>query len=128
MSTTHNDRTFSDLGKLGELAARNCYVNISLFGKECSHYQYDASVDMPSDAQRIDMVKRLLQSGHRDKILISHDVVCKHELQAYGGHGYGHLLENVVPKMKERGIDEGTITAIMTDNPLNWLTPCPMIS
>ena len=40
----------------------------------------------------------------------------------YGGHGYGHLLENVVPKMKERGINEDIITDIMTKNPQQWLT------
>ena len=38
---------------------------------------------MPSDAQRIAMVKSLLQSGHKDKILVSHDVVCKHELRSW---------------------------------------------
>ena len=75
---------------------------------------------MPSDAQRIEMVKRLLDEGHRDKILVSYDVVCKHELRRYGGHGYTHLLEHVVPKMMDRGIDRETIA---TNNPRHWLTP-----
>ena len=78
---THNDRTFNDITKLQELAGRNCYINISLFGKECSHYQYDLDVDMPSDAHRIDMINRLLQSGHKEKILISHDVVCNKHME-----------------------------------------------
>ena len=119
---THDDRTFTCHDMLLELASRNCYLNISLFGKECSHYQYTADVDMPSDAQRIDMVKTLLHSGHKDKILISHDVVCKHELRCYGGNGYGHLLEHVVPKMEERGISRDTISDIITHNPLRWLS------
>ena len=78
---------------------------------------------MPSDAQRIEMVKRLLDAGHRDRILVSHDVVCRHELRRYGGHGYTHLLEHVVPKMMDRGIDQGTIASITTNNPRHWLTP-----
>ena len=41
---------------------------------------------------------------------------------AYGGHGYGHLLENVVPKMKDRGISEDIISSMITDNPQQWLT------
>ena len=123
---THNDRTFPrQPSQLLELASRNCYLNVSLFGKECSHYQYDSGTDMPSDAQRIEMVKLVLRGGHRDKILISHDVVCRHELRRYGGHGYGHLLEHVVPKMRERGIDDETVTSITTDNPRRWLTPLP---
>ena len=128
MCITHNDRTFNDITKLQELAGRNCYINISLFGKECSHYQYDLDVDMPSDAHRNDMINRLLQSGHKEKILISHDVVCKQELQTYGGHGYRHLLENVVPKMKERGINEDIITDIMIHNPRQWLNSLPYTS
>ena len=83
MCITHLDRTLTSHSKLLELAAHNCYLNISLFGKECSHYQYAAGLDMPSDAQRIAMVKSLLQSGHKDKILVSHDVVCKHELRSW---------------------------------------------
>ena len=121
---THNDRTFTEPSKLLELASHNCYVNLSLFGKECSHYQYDTSFNMPSDAQRIDVLKQLLQSGYKDKVLVSQDVVCKHELRCYGGHGYGHLLEHVVPKMEERGISRDIIHTIITQNPRKWLTPC----
>ena len=62
---------------------------------------------MPTDAQRIQMVQLLLESGHKDKILVSHDVVCKHELRRYGGNGYTHLLDHMVPKMVDRGIDQG---------------------
>ena len=121
---THNDRTFPPQSpRLLDLVSRGCYLNISLFGKECSHYQYDSSADMPSDAQRIEMVKRLLDAGHRDRILVSHDVVCRHELRRYGGHGYTHLLEHVVPKMMDRGIDQGTIASITTNNPRHCLTP-----
>ena len=49
---THNDRTFPPKpSQLLQLARTNCYLDISLFGKECSHYQYDSVTDMPSDAQ-----------------------------------------------------------------------------
>ena len=70
------------------------------------------------------MVKSLLEFGHGDRILVSQDVVCKHELCRYGGHGYGHLLEHIVPKMEERGISRDTINSIITHNPRQWLTPC----
>ena len=80
---------------------------------------------MPSDAQRIDILKLLLQSGYKDKVLVSHDVVCKHEMRCHGGNGYGHLLEHVVPKMEERGISRDTIDSIMIHNPRQWLTPSP---
>ena len=40
----------------------------------------------------------------------------------YGGHGYGHILDCIVPKMKDRGIPEDVVKSIITDNPRKWLT------
>ena len=40
----------------------------------------------------------------------------------YGGHGYGHILHSVVPKMKDRGISDEDIRKITVLNPKNWLT------
>ena len=40
----------------------------------------------------------------------------------YGGHGYAHILENIVPKMEDRGIKRDLALKILTENPRNWLT------
>lgn len=69
------------------------------------------------------MLKMLLEGGYSEKVLVSHDVVCRHELRRFGGHGYSHLLDHVVPKMRDRGIDEETINCITNKNPKKWLTP-----
>lgn len=37
-------------------------------------------MDMPSDAQRIERIKWLLEDGNKDKILMSHDIHTKHRL------------------------------------------------
>ena len=121
----HLCRTFLNHSKFLELATHQCYINISLFGKECSHNQYATHLDVPSDAQRLGMVKTLLQSGYKDKVLMSQDVVCKHELRCYGGYGYAHLLEHIKPKMEERGMSKDTIDTIFTENPKAWLVPGP---
>ena len=39
----------------------------------------------------------------------------------YGGHGYGHILENIVPKMRRKGFSEAEIRAITVDNPASIL-------
>ena len=77
---------------------------------------------MPSDAQKIQKLKLLVDSGFSDRLLISQDNVCKHELVRYGGHGYAHILENIVPKMEDRGISRATAIKILTENPQKWLT------
>lgn len=119
------DRTFTssadDVRKMRELCHRGCYVNHSFFGKECSHYQYCAAVDMPSDARRIQRVKALVDSGCEERVLVSHDVVCKTDMTCYGGHGYTHILEYIVLKMRDRGFGGKTIDKLIRNNPKNWL-------
>lgn len=63
-----------------ELASTGCYCEYDLFGMEASHYQLDSAVDMPSDAQRIERIKWLVDEGYQDQITIAHDVHTKHRL------------------------------------------------
>ena len=62
-----------------------------------------------------------MDSGYADRVLIAHDVHTRHRLVKYGGHGYGHILENVVPKMLDRGISEDAVKKILVENPKRWL-------
>ena len=39
----------------------------------------------------------------------------------YGGHGYSHILLNVLPKMLARGISQQAVDDIMINNPRQWL-------
>ena len=46
-----------------------------------------------------------------------------HPQVRYGGHGYDvHLLEYIVPKMRERGISQDTINTILISNLNELLT------
>eukprot|EP01120_Amphizonella_sp_Union-15-10_P015522 TRINITY_DN800_c0_g1_i1.p1 TRINITY_DN800_c0_g1~~TRINITY_DN800_c0_g1_i1.p1 ORF type:complete len:394 (-),score=62.20 TRINITY_DN800_c0_g1_i1:24-1205(-) len=105
-----------------ELASTGCILEYDLFGTEVSHYQFNDKIDMPSDAQRIDCIKMLIKNGYVKQILLSHDIHTKHRLVKYGGHGFGHLFENVVPKMLERGINKEDIITMLVENPKRWLT------
>ena len=63
-----------------ELAAEGAYVEFDLFGTECSHYDLQPSIDMPSDAERIRRLKLLIDNGFENRVLISHDLHSKHGL------------------------------------------------
>jgi len=39
----------------------------------------------------------------------------------FGGHGYSHILNNVLPKMKVKGVSQATIDNITIENPKTWL-------
>lgn len=67
-------------------------------------------------------IRMLVDEGYEDRILIAHDVHTKNRLMKYGGHGYSHILKNIVPKMLIRGISQDKIDKILLANPKRWLT------
>ena len=116
----HLDRTVFDFDAVLSIAASGCYLEWDLFGNEGSYYPL-AEIDMPSDAQRLDFIKRAVDAGYSDRVVIGQDIATRHRLVKYGGHGYGHILENIVPKMRRKGCSQDAIRAITIDNPARIL-------
>ena len=116
----HLDRTVFEFEALRSIAASGCYMEWDLFGNEGSYYPL-ADLDMPSDAQRLDFIKLIADAGYSDRVVIGQDIATKHRLVRYGGHGYGHILESVVPQMRRKGFAEDVIRAITVDNPARIL-------
>lgn len=113
----HIDRTCLDRSWLRDLAETGCYLEYDLFGNESSYYPPNPDVDMPSDAERMDVVLWHFENGFENQILLSHDVATKHRLHAYGGLGYDHLITNVVPRLAKRGLSESDIETLIVKNP-----------
>ncbi|PSN56987.1 Phosphotriesterase-related protein [Blattella germanica] len=99
---SHIERTLYEDEEILEFSSLGSYCQFDLFGNECSYYQVNPAADMPSDAQRIDKIMCLLYEGKEDKILLAHDIHTKHRLIKFGGHGYSHILNNVLLKMLMR--------------------------
>ena len=118
----HVDRTVFDDERLLRLADSGCVVEFDLFGQESSYYPFDLSVDMPNDAQRLRLIRTLIDHGNLDRVLISHDICGLTRLIRFGGHGYGHIFRNVLPIMRRRGFTEAEIDTILIDNPRRLLT------
>ena len=65
---------------------------------------------------------RLIDQGYLSRILLSQDVAWKNRLRGtYGGHGYDHMLRNVVPLMQVRGVTEEQIHTMLVENPKRLL-------
>ncbi|KAG0720620.1 Phosphotriesterase-related protein [Chionoecetes opilio] len=118
----HLDRTIHDLGDLVEFASQGTFCEYDLFGIETSHYQLETAIDMPSDAQRVQRIKHLVDNGFQDNILLSHDIHTLHRMEAYGGHGFCHILKNIVPKMLDRGLTQEVVDKMLISNPSAWLS------
>ena len=113
----HIDRTCLERSWLRDLAETGCYLEYDLFGNESSYYPPNPQVDMPSDAQRMDTILWHFENGLEEQVLLSHDVATKHRLHAYGGLGYDHLITNVVPRLRKRGLTQANIDTLIIDNP-----------
>lgn len=120
----HLDLRVQDQGILRDLAEQGCFIQFDLFGTESSFFA-STPFDMPSDAQRLDRLMALVEHGAGARLLMSHDIVMKYRLTRYGGHGYSHILENVVPFMRKKGFTEKMISEILIDNPRRALTVPP---
>ena len=59
---------------------------------------------------------------HLEKIVLAQDVFSKSRTFTYGGYGYGHLMENIIPRMRDRGIREDHIHQLFVENPARILT------
>ena len=119
---SHIDRTVFDDARLFRLADSGCTLELDLFGQEQSLYSLDLKVDLPNDAGRLRSMRRLIDRGHLEQITVSHDICYRTRLTQFGGHGYGHIFENVVPLMRRRGFSEGEIEQITIETPKRLLT------
>ena len=73
--------------------------------------------------ERLDHFLRFIGQGHLDKALASADANCS-PLGWAGviGHTVNYLFEDLIPDLREAGIDEATITTLFVDNPADFLT------
>jgi phosphotriesterase-related protein len=113
----HLCRTIADVRAVIDLARTGLWLEYDLFGTENSYYPYNPSFDMPNDGGRMAHVLALIEAGHGDQLLLSHDIAYKTSLVAYGGHGYHHLLVNVVPRLRAKGVDDAGIRRLLVENP-----------
>lgn len=118
----HMDRTYEgDDGEVVALARRGCVVEYDFFGIETSKYWMGVA-DLPTDWMRLRCIRRLFEAGLGDRVAVAHDICTRSRLKSLGGHGYGHLLRNVVPLMRERGFLQIEIDQLLVDTPRRLLT------
>jgi phosphotriesterase-related protein len=120
----HIERTVQQLDQLRALLDTGCFVEFDLFGIESTaHFPYRSNhIDIPSDAQRIDQIAALIDAGYGAQILVSHDVCTKIRTRRFGGVGYDHIMRDVLPWMRQRGIDETSVRMLVVDNPRRALS------
>lgn len=105
------------------VADAGCYVGFDNFGVSGA-FRHPGSGKLVtlSDRQRIETITLLVRDGYLDRILVSHDMATKDRLRTFGGHGYGHILREIVPQLLAGGVTEQEMKTILRDNPQRVLS------
>ena len=117
----HLDRTLIETDDVLRLAGRGSGPEWDFFGIESSYYPF-APIDLPNDGRRLELIPAVIDRGYADQVLIAQDICTRTRLRRFGGHGYAHILENVVPVMRRRGFTAAEIDLLLIDNPRRFLT------
>jgi phosphotriesterase-related protein len=113
----HIERTLLDRSDMKKLAESGCVLEFDLFGREHSYYKHSPNIDMINDAQRLHLIAWLIGEGHGRQLVLAQDTAAKSHLVRYGGCGYAHILQNIVPRMRFRGFKEDDIQAMLVETP-----------
>lgn len=114
----------TDLSVLEWLVERGFNVEYDAWGIEDSGIiqSEDPAIQLPNDDDRLGYLRRLINAGHLTKLVITQDVFLRLQLASKGGKGYGHILENIVPRMRSRGFSQLEVDTLLIANPKRILT------
>ena len=108
-----------DLDYLRELADAGCLLGMDRFGLYVT----------AEFEQRVDTVAAMCARGYAGSMVLSHDAACYIDwfrqdqipLFAPAWH-YQHIFDDVLPALRDRGVGEAQITAMLVDNPRRYFT------
>ena len=114
-----DDRFRSDIDRYRRAVEVGAGLGLDTFGREL--YYAMRKTWLPSDEDRMDALVMLIESGMADRVFPAQDICFKHELAAYGGHGYDHFLRYIVPRLEARGVSEADLDTLLRKNPARLL-------
>jgi len=97
------------------LARRGALIEYDMIGMD--FWYADQGVQCPSDEENARAIKRLIDAGFADRVLMSQDVFLKMMLTRYGGFGYAYLQKHFFSRLKRHGLSDEVIKALMIENP-----------
>ena len=104
-----------DLDYHQAIADSGAYVAYDCVGK--SHFDPEFGQGFPPDAERASHIIAMVEAGYGSQIVLSSDICKTNYLRCNGGFGFGHLLREFVPMLRECGMDEETLHTILVENP-----------
>ena len=116
---SHMDQSGFIMDEHQSLAKRGVFIDYDCFGQEA---YYNPSQWDPRDIERVAGLASAVKHDLTPQLLISQDVCMKIHLKEFGGNGYDHILTNILPMLKAKGVTQTEIDTIMRENPKKVLT------
>jgi phosphotriesterase-related protein len=113
----------TDVDHLAELADQGCLLGMDRFGLD---------ILLPLE-QRVATVAALCARGYADRMVLSHDASCHidwfspEQIARFApSWHYGHLFDDVLPALRERGVSETQLEMMLVGNPRRYFSgPAP---
>ncbi|MFD0884983.1 phosphotriesterase, partial [Streptosporangium algeriense] len=102
--------------ELEPLLERGVFVQFDQLGR------LPSVLSVSDDQDVATAVVELARRGHAERVLLSQDVSAKLHLLAYGGGGYGFILQQFVHYLRMVGADDALIETVTVRNPRRLLT------
>ncbi len=106
-----------------KLLRQGVYVQLDNYGKEFTPAPGGfAAGRFALDTERVKVAARIINGGYGKQLLMTNDICLKCMLSKFGGSGYAHIFNNIVPLLASEGIDEEYIrNVVLRENPLRML-------
>ena len=109
----------TDLDYLSELADAGCLLGMDRFGLDL----------ITSFEDRVATVAAMCERGYADRMVLSHDAACHIDWFPAGvvprfapAWHFEHLFDDVLPALRERGVTESQIHAMLVENPRRYFS------
>lgn len=109
----------SDFETQLEIARRGAFLGYDTIS---SDFNWGFRGSGQSDHEIATDIRRIIDAGYINSVLVSMDVHLKIMLTAYGGGGYGYILRTFLPQLREHGVTEGQIETILVENPRRYFS------
>jgi len=112
LALSHLDQNL-DFWYLRQIAAQGAYIL----------FDGPSKIKYAPDEARVVMLKRLVDAGCEDHLLISGDMGRRSYLKSYGGGpGFEYLLKQFIPRLRDEGFGQELIDKFFVHNPKRFLT------
>jgi phosphotriesterase-related protein len=110
----HMDWGDNDPDYQRSLAERGVVLEFDMIGMP---FLYPMEGQSPTPGQTAEAIARLVDAGHGDRILLSHDLFLKTMMRKHGGNGLVYVPTLFAGRLRAAGVDPAVVQAMMTANP-----------